>query len=64
MTSGPDRRTATVILAAAALTAILMRTIAIDRLPGINGDEAWYGVNVQELLAGGTPFLRTGIGNR
>ena len=62
MASATDRRFAA-ILAAAALAAILLRTVAIDRLPGINGDEAWYGVNAQELLAGGTPFLRTGIGN-
>ena len=43
--------------------AALARTLAIDRWPGINGDEAWYGVNVQELLNGGTPFWHTGIGN-
>jgi hypothetical protein len=43
--------------------AALARTLAIDRWPGINGDEAWYGVNVQEFLNGGTPFWHTGIGN-
>jgi len=45
------------------LAATLLRSIALDRWPGINGDEAWYGVNVQELLAGRDVFLQTGIGN-
>lgn len=43
--------------------AALARTLFLEWLPGINGDEAWYGVNVQELLGGGTPFWHTGIGN-
>lgn len=42
---------------------ILLRLVMLGRWPGINGDEAWYGVNVQELLSGGTPFLHTGVGN-
>ena len=40
-----------------------LRTLAIGRWPGINGDEAWYGVNVHEFLSGHEPFWRTGIGN-
>jgi hypothetical protein len=48
---------------AAVVTALVVRTIALDRWPGINGDESWYGVNVQEWLHGGTPFLATGVGN-
>jgi len=48
---------------AALVTALAVRTIALDRWPGINGDEAWYGVNVQEWLHGGTPFVTTGVGN-
>lgn len=43
--------------------AVLLRVVLLDRWPGINGDEAWYGVNVQELLAGRAPFWHTGIGN-
>lgn len=62
MTGARDRRVATVLMAAV-FAAVVARTVAIDRWPGINGDEAWYGVNAQEFLAGGTPFLRTGIGN-
>jgi hypothetical protein len=42
---------------------IAARVIALDRLPGINGDEAWFGVNVEEFLGGGTPFWRTPVGN-
>src|SRR4051794_36328519 len=45
------------------LLGTVMRTVALGRWPGINGDEAWYGVNVQEFLSGGTPFLHTGVGN-
>src|SRR5690606_14216148 len=51
------------LLAFALIVAVAARTVAIDRLPGINGDEAWYGVNVNELLAGGTPFRQTPSGN-
>ncbi len=51
------------IWAAAMAYGILARTVALGRWPGLNGDESWYGVNVQELLSGGTPFLHTGVGN-
>lgn len=47
----------------ALLVAAVTRTFALGRWPGINGDEAWYGVNVQELLAGGAAFFHTGVGN-
>jgi hypothetical protein len=40
-----------------------LRLVALDRLPGINGDEAWYAVNVQELLAGRAYFSSTPSGN-
>ncbi len=40
-----------------------VRLVALDRLPGINGDEAWYAVNVQELLAGRAYFSSTPSGN-
>lgn len=39
------------------------RLFALGRLPGLNGDEAWYGVNVQAMVDGGSPFWHTGIGN-
>lgn len=45
------------------LAGIAVRVVALDRLPGINGDEAWYGVNAHELISGGTPFGRTPSGN-
>jgi hypothetical protein len=45
------------------LLAVAARTIALGRWPGINADEAWYGVNAQEWLAGRAAFLRTGVGN-
>lgn len=57
------RRAGMAVWLLAVFVAVLLRTIALGRWPGINGDEAWYGVNVQELLTGGTPFLQTGIGN-
>jgi hypothetical protein len=55
-----DRR---IVLYAAIAVGIIARTVALGRWPGLNGDESWYGVNVQEFLAGGTPFLHTGVGN-
>lgn len=44
-------------------TGIAARGVWLDRLPGINGDEAWYGVNVNALLAGRDAFLQTPSGN-
>ncbi|MBV9840864.1 MAG: hypothetical protein JOY99_04880 [Sphingomonadaceae bacterium] len=41
---------------------ILFRLYALGRLPGINGDEAWYGVQAQHLAAG-TAAWRTPSGN-
>jgi hypothetical protein len=57
------RRAGLTIWAAAITFGIAARTVALGRWPGLNGDEAWYGVNAQELLAGGAPFLHTGVGN-
>lgn len=31
-------------------SATLLRFLALDRLPGINGDEAWYGVQIRRWL--------------
>ena len=52
-----------IVWIAAVAVALITRTVGLDRWPGLNGDEAWYGVNIQEFLAGGTPFLRTPPGN-
>ena len=57
------RPSALAIWAVAIAVGIVARTVALGRWPGLNGDESWYGVNVQELLGGGTPFLHTGVGN-
>lgn len=52
-----------IVLVAVVAAGFFVRIIALGRLPGINGDEAWYGVNVHLLLDGEVPFLRTGVGN-
>src|SRR5688572_16401623 len=38
------------------------RLVALDRIPGMNGDEAWFAVNVEERLAGRPAFERTPSG--
>lgn len=43
--------------------AILLRFWSVSWLPGFNGDEAWYGVQVQQLLAGRDIDWRTPTGN-
>ena len=43
--------------------AVALRLYALGRLPGIIGDEAWYGVQAQRLLAGTGGELRTPTGN-
>lgn len=58
-----DRRWPIILWSTAIVVALLARTIALDRWPGLNGDESWYGVNIQEFLIGGTPFWHTGVGN-
>jgi hypothetical protein len=43
--------------------ALAFRVIQLGQLPGVNGDEAWYGVQASRLLEG-KPFARaTGSGN-
>jgi hypothetical protein len=46
-----------------AVLGIGARIFAIDRLPGINGDEAWYGANLHALAAGQPAFWTTPSGN-
>jgi hypothetical protein len=61
MTAG---RRGLVAVAAVVLLGVALRLIDLGRLPGINGDEVWYGVNVEEFLAGQPYFDRTLVGNR
>ena len=63
MPRAKERPSGQSVLFAAIAIGIVARTVALGRWPGLNGDESWYGVNVQELVAGGTPFLHTGVGN-
>jgi hypothetical protein len=46
-----------------AITGVAARLLLLDRLPGINGDEAWYGANIQALLSGQPSFWFTPSGN-
>jgi len=41
----------------------VFRVVWIDRFPGINGDEAWYGVVVNRYLSGKDMSWRTPTGN-
>jgi hypothetical protein len=52
------------VLAGLAVLAVSLtfRLLWLDRLPGINGDEAWYGVQVQRCLEGMTWSGRTPTG--
>lgn len=43
--------------------AVVYRLIAIESIPGISGDEAWYGVEMAELKTGGEVNWRTPQGN-
>lgn len=43
--------------------AILFRVLELGRLPGINGDEAWYGVQAQRWASGEMVDWRTPSGN-
>lgn len=49
-------------LAAVGVGAIALRAWGLGHLPGINGDEAWFGVQMQELRSG-QPAWRTPTGN-
>ena len=50
-------------LAAVAAAAIAFRCRSLENIPGLNGDEAWYGVQAWEVLHGGDYSLRTPTGN-
>jgi 4-amino-4-deoxy-L-arabinose transferase-like glycosyltransferase len=49
-------------LAAIAVGSLWFRLVHLDQLPGINGDEAWYGVQVLHVLAGEPFAYRTPSG--
>lgn len=59
----PAPRRIIAILVAAVVAGILLRLIWLDRLPGIDGDEAWYGVLGQQWAAGDFVYWRTPTGN-
>ncbi len=56
------KRTLTIACALVLLTAIAFRLLGLSNLPGINGDEAWTGVQVMRLIRdeGGTMFTGNG----
>jgi hypothetical protein len=45
------------------LAGVILRMTDIGRVPGLFGDEAWYGVQTQRLLSGTRAELRTPTGN-
>lgn len=51
------------LLSAGLGVTFVFRVYALGRLPGINGDEAWYGVQVLRFLAGEEVDWRTPTGN-
>lgn len=51
------------VLALIAAAAIFLRVWHLSWLPGVNGDEAWYGVAAERLLKGGGVTLTTKSGN-
>ena len=67
--AAPRRRPSALALAGLAAVALVVgvsmafRLIALDHVPGINGDEAWYGVQAEEALAGRPFAWRTPMGN-
>ncbi len=56
-------RAGTILLALVLLLAVLFRLYALGRLPGVNGDEAWYGVQAHQWLSGEAAAWRTPNGN-
>ena len=50
-------------VAALLLTSVWLRCYALGRVPGVNGDEAWYGVQAEMVLHGQPISWRTPTGN-
>jgi hypothetical protein len=42
---------------------LVARSVVLGRWPGLNGDEAWYGVQALDVLHGARPVLATPTGN-
>lgn len=66
MTARADTLSSRIIAAAPWIIiaiAIIFRIYALDRLPGLNGDEAWYGVQAQRWAGGEALRWRTPSGN-
>ena len=65
MTEARSRPSPAVLLAVGlgVLVALALRVFALGRLPGVNGDEAWYGAQALRLLDGGPFTVRTPNGN-
>ncbi|MBN1334608.1 MAG: hypothetical protein JXB39_01475 [Deltaproteobacteria bacterium] len=63
MTSDRVRRGAWGVAAVLVALGLLCRCIALERWPGLNGDEAWYGVQALDVLGGAFPALATPTGN-
>ncbi|PTL75370.1 hypothetical protein [Vitiosangium sp. GDMCC 1.1324] len=51
------------VLGTVLTVAVAFRLYALGRLPGINGDEAWYGVQVRRFLENAPVSWRTPTGN-
>lgn len=51
------------LLALVVIAGILLRMVWLDRLTGIDGDEAWYGALAQRWAAGDFTLWRTPTGN-
>src|ERR1700676_2739427 len=53
----------TINVAALLVTAVWFRCCDLSRVPGVNGDEAWYGVQAELVLRGEPVPWRTPTGN-
>jgi hypothetical protein len=62
MTDRASRRFAIAASAGLLLVSLGFRLLWLDRLPGINGDEAWYGVQAGRFVAGESWTARTPTG--
>jgi hypothetical protein len=58
-----DHRILTVLIAALLGTAVCFRVMYLSRIPGINGDEGWWGIQALAWLAGQPYEARTTSGN-
>ena len=62
MTDAASRRFAIAASASVLGVSLVFRVLWLDRLPGINGDEAWYGVQAARFVAGEPWTVRTPTG--